>query len=369
MRPHETTDLSKPAGRANRLWPRDEFEFDPDIRFVTDGNGLILRANHAAAALTRRPKEFLAGKPLGLLVVDGHRPRFYQCLVRLGRGVATETFEAGIHCREAKPRDVLFSAQIGDGDDGDGGRSVARRAARTVHWLVRDVAARHAAEAAQADLLRRVVAAQEEERHRVARELHDSLGQYLAALNIGLQGVRETAGPAAAALLDRLTALTREASQEVHRIAVELRPTALDDNGLPAAVQNYVEEWSLRAGVPAEFVATQMDRVRLPWEVATAVFRVIQEALTNVLKYAGATRVSVILENRGDHLFALVEDDGRGFDPDAVLAAPRALGGLGLVGMRERVTMLGGTFQIESSFGSGTTVFVRIPLPLTGGAS
>ena len=361
--PAENAALADPsADQAGWAHARETFEFATDALFETNGHGVILQANYAAAVLTGRLKEFLVGKPLGLLLTEGSRSAFYQSLARLRRGFAAESFEARIDRRGDGPREVVVTAYAGDGD-------VGPAAGRTFRWLARDVTFRVRAEADRAGLLRSIVTAQEEERRRIARELHDSLGQYVAGLSLGLQAARDEAGPAAADRLDRMVSLAREMAQEVHRIALELRPSSLDDIGLEGALQNYVEQWSRRAGVRAEFAAARLDEVALPAELSTAVYRVVQEALTNVLKYARASQVSVIVEYRDDHLFALVEDDGQGFDTAAVLTAPRKTGGLGIVGMRERVALFGGTFQIESSFGGGTTVFVRIPLPLPGGIS
>lgn len=347
--------------RADRLRYQESFEFAPDSQFVTDGHGVILEANHAAVALLRCRKEFLAGKPLGLFVTPGNRTRFYDSLTRLwGAGAgsgAADAFESRVARRGSDPRDVFVWASA----DATGPRAYC-----VFRWQFRDVTVLKQAEAARADLLGRLVTAQEEERRRIARELHDSLGQYLAAMSFGLQAVRaEVTGPAADRL-GRLADLSKEIGQEVHRLALELRPTSLDDIGLQAALENYVEQWAERAHVPVDFDGRGLDPTELPWELATAIYRVVQEALTNILKHAGATRVSVILDRRSDHLLAIVEDDGRGFDPDALLAARPQGGGLGLIGMRERIAVFGGAVQIESSSGAGTTVFVRVPLPHTG---
>jgi signal transduction histidine kinase len=220
--------------------------------------------------------------------------------------------------------------------------------------------------AARQELLGRLVTAQEEERRRIARELHDSLGQYLAALGMGLATAQTAPPDVVREELTRLAELTAETGREVHRLALELRPTALDDLGLAAAVRQYVETWATRSGVPAEFAARGLDGERFPWQVSTAVYRVVQEALTNVVRHARAARVSVFLERRPDQLLAVVEDNGAGFDPAAAPRTPRPNGGLGLPGMRERVALVAGTLQIESSPGAGTTVFVRIPLPQPG---
>lgn len=210
-------------------------------------------------------------------------------------------------------------------------------------------------------LAARLVAAQEEERRRISRELHDEMGQLIAAFGLAI-GALEGARPEFAAELADLKAVADAMAREVHRLAVELRPTALDDLGLEAALRAYCEEWSARTGVPVAFESVAMPHERLPPEIETTVYRVVQEALTNAAKYAvpgGARRVSVTLQDGSGLLRAIVEDDGPGFDP----AAAARSGRLGLVGMRERAEVAGGTLQIESEpGGAGTTVFLRLPL-------
>ena len=208
------------------------------------------------------------------------------------------------------------------------------------------------------DLSRRLATAQEDERRRVSRDLHDSIGQLLAALPIAYRAVKEAGDlpAAAAARLSEAQHLADTVSREVHALAVRLRPTALDDLGLGAALELLVAEWSARAGVPADFQAAELDPGRLPPEVETTVYRVVQEALTNVAKHAGAGRASVVIARSPGHVSAVVEDDGSGFDPAAV---PR--GRLGLVGMRERAAVIGGELEIESGPGKGTVVLIRIP--------
>jgi PAS domain S-box-containing protein len=233
--------------------------------------------------------------------------------------------------------------------------------------VVEDITERKRAEGARTALLRRIVAAQEEERHRIARELHDQMGQHLAALMLGLGALREhIQNPVAAAEAQRIHELANRIGQEVHRIALELRPTALDDWGLETALTNYAAAWSRRTRVPVQSRFVGTDRRRLPPPVETALYRTVQEALTNVLKHARAGRVSLIVERRPDHVLAIVEDDGRGFDVEAVMGAPDVGTRLGLLGMQERVALVGGTLEIESSPGGGTSLFVRIPLPDAG---
>jgi len=223
---------------------------------------------------------------------------------------------------------------------------------------------RDRAEADRRDLQQRLDTAQEDERRRIARELHDQMGQHLTALGLGLKMVKdETPAPSPArARLQALLALTDQIGREVHDLALELRPTALDDLGLRVAVANYVEGWGERAGVEVDFHATGLDGDRLPAPVETALYRVVQEALANVFKHAGAKRVNVALLLAPGHVSAVVEDDGRGFDPEAE-SGPADGHRLGLLGMRERAALVGGSLSVESAPGRGTTVIARVPLP------
>jgi two-component system CheB/CheR fusion protein len=208
---------------------------------------------------------------------------------------------------------------------------------------------------------RRLGAAEEEERKRLARDLHDEAGQLLTALGLGLQTISDLA-PIDSELsqhAERLRDLAGNLGKELHAVAVRLRPKALDDFGLAVALQSYVEDWSSTSQISAE-IHTRVDERRLPEAVQTTLYRMVQEALTNIARHSGATHVSVVLERRGGQVIAVIEDNGRGFDP-AVLDDPARTAGLGLRGIRERAALLGGTVEIESGSGSGTTIFVRLP--------
>ena len=206
------------------------------------------------------------------------------------------------------------------------------------------------------DALHRAVAAQELERRRLARELHDETGQALTSMLLGLNAVERAAtqDEARAAAAD-LRALVVETLQEVRRLAVDLRPTALDDFGLVPALKRLGQSARERSGLDVQ-VEAPLGSARLPPEVETAVYRIVQEAVTNVVKHASARHLSVFLTRRGDTLVGVIEDDGRGFDP----GAPRA--GVGLVGMRERVELLDGHLTVDSTPGRGTTLLVELPL-------
>jgi signal transduction histidine kinase len=207
------------------------------------------------------------------------------------------------------------------------------------------------------DSLRRVVAGQELERQRLARELHDETGQALTSILLGLKAVEDARTDAETeAAAEQLRELVVATLQDVRRLAVELRPKALDDFGLVPALERLVNTFSETTGIAVDLEASLGDE-RLPSEVETMLYRIVQEALTNVVKHARARRVSIILIRRERKVTALVEDDGEGFDQ-----AVASEGGLGLVGMRERVALVDGRLMVESSAGSGTTLAVEVPL-------
>ena len=208
------------------------------------------------------------------------------------------------------------------------------------------------------DALARVVKAQEHERKRLARELHDETGQALTSILLGLKPLEQSARTdeerAAMASLRELVVSTL---RDVRRLAVELRPSALDDFGLATAVERLADTFRDSTGMRVD-VETRLGEVRLPPEVETALYRIVQEALANIVKHAEATHVSILLTRKDFSVAAVVEDDGKGFDEtntgDDVL---------GIVGMRERVGLVGGRLAIESGSGSGTTVAAEVPIP------
>jgi signal transduction histidine kinase len=207
------------------------------------------------------------------------------------------------------------------------------------------------------DVVRRVVEAQELERARLARELHDETGQALTSILLGLRPLEQAAeSEGVRAAVSSVRELVVSTLQDVRRLAVELRPTALDDFGLVPAVERLTDTFREQSGLQVELEA-QLGQERLPREAETALYRVIQEAFTNVVKHSGARRVSVLLQRKGGSALAVVEDDGGGFDP----ARTRA-DALGLAGMRERLALVGGRLRIESASGAGTTLVAEVPV-------
>lgn len=214
-------------------------------------------------------------------------------------------------------------------------------------------------------LLSQVITAQEAERKRISRELHDETGQMLTTLLIGLRTLEQTPSlsPATRQSVMDLKELSKNIFEEIHRLAVELRPHLLDQLGLVRAVESHVHDFGERVKIKTDFDASGLEEVRLSSEAETATYRMVQEALANVAKHAKATRVGVMLEKRNGSLVTVIEDDGCGFDVNAALQADGAgRSPLGLFGMQERAALIGGRLTIESASGRGTTVYLEVPI-------
>ncbi|MCS6872133.1 MAG: HAMP domain-containing protein [Anaerolineae bacterium] len=228
--------------------------------------------------------------------------------------------------------------------------------------------ARAAQERAERETLRNqyvsgVIAAQEEERKRIARELHDSTSQALSSLILGLRALSMMPDdvPRRAEELRQIAARTLD---EVHSLSLQLRPSVLDDLGLAAALERHVNDWRRRANLHIDLALSGFEQ-RLPPQVETALYRIVQEALTNIIRHAHAQTASIYLERRDHSVRAIIEDDGVGFDPRTVTHKE---GHLGLYGIRERVELLGGKLVIESAPQQGCSLLVEIPLDWEGSA-
>jgi signal transduction histidine kinase len=196
----------------------------------------------------------------------------------------------------------------------------------------------------------------EDERTRVAREIHDELGQQLTGLKMDVAALKRKLDPTVRPALSELNQAVDGTIQTVRRLASELRPSILDDFGLVAALEAHLNEFERRAGVKGQLEAAADDST-LSHEARTALFRIFQEALTNIARHAQASAVSVRLQNRDGRLELEVRDNGRGIHPDEIAGD----GSLGLIGMRERVRLLDGELHITGTPGQGTSVLVRVP--------
>jgi signal transduction histidine kinase len=213
-------------------------------------------------------------------------------------------------------------------------------------------------------LRRKLLHAQEEERRRIARELHDQMGQNLTALNVGLKSLLDRQSRSVlGSRVQRLQELATQTARDLHRVAVELRPAALDDLGLVKAIRALIETWSTRYRIDVDFEAGQYKAVGISSEIETSLYRIIQEALNNVAKHSGATRVALVLRRTEEQVQAIIEDDGRGFDARVPSQSGNGSGRLGLLGIRERLGIVGGDLKIESAPKRGATLFLRIPIP------
>ncbi len=234
------------------------------------------------------------------------------------------------------------------------------------HGVIQDVTARKAAEQARDDLRRQLMQAQEQVRLRLAHELHDETGQSLAAILTELKGIETIANHASRERLGGLRKQLEQMGKALHRVASELRPASIDELGLATVLTEYVWEWGVQFGIEADFHCHDGKLDELSSEVRTTIYRVVQEALTNIAKHASkTTSVSVVIDYVGAALQVTVEDNGAGFD--ATANNPKMNGrseALGLAGMRERLALIGGELMVESSIGQGTTIFARIPLEM-----
>ncbi|MFB3880924.1 MAG: histidine kinase [Armatimonadota bacterium] len=248
------------------------------------------------------------------------------------------------------------------------GHDEVARIAKAFHELVQTAALMKGMETRSkrlAALSTRVARAQEEERERIARELHDGLGQALTAIKLDVTAARRNldgGSGEAGESLEKARRVAEESLDELRRMVFDLRPPALDHLGLAAALESYCRAFEQRFEVAVSVSADGL-KTRLPFDVETALYRISQEALTNISKHAGATRCSLKLEHARDEIRLIVQDNGRGFDAAAISEPNGALRGIGILSMERRAEELGGAFRIESRPGEGTAILVAVPLP------
>ncbi len=220
------------------------------------------------------------------------------------------------------------------------------------------------------NLVGKVIRAQEEERTRVARELHDRTGQSLTSLILGLKGLESECRSCLVGKMnmESLKALVSQAMEEVHQIAVSLHPSALDELGLFAAIQRQVDVFRKRGKISMDFqVVGFQEGERMPREIEVTLYRILQEAMANAIRHGNANSVNLLIQRCKDSVLAVVEDDGKGFDASQWREQGIQGQHLGLFTMEERANLLNGTFEIESGNGrAGTAVFVRFPIPEGG---
>ncbi|HEU0003769.1 MAG TPA: sensor histidine kinase [Ktedonobacteraceae bacterium] len=207
-----------------------------------------------------------------------------------------------------------------------------------------------------------IINAQEQERQRIARELHDETSQVLTSLLISLAVLEKSIeSPESRERIADTRALAHSTLRAIRTLSIDLRPSALDDLGLLPALRWYVKEYQKKCAIEVDFRSSGL-KERLPAEMETALYRIVQECLTNTARHSNAKKVSVMLKETEDEVKATIKDDGDGFDYEALLKNPGQERGLGLAGMNERAVLLGGTLAISTEMGKGTTVKASIPL-------
>ena len=236
--------------------------------------------------------------------------------------------------------------------------------AETNALLLKQMEERAVAEDQRLRLLRRLFTVQEDERGRIARDMHDQMGQRLTALRLKIASLRDLCSndPTLSVRINRLQEIAEHLDNEVSFMAWELRPSILDSVDFVKALENYVSEWSRHSEIFAEFDAIGVRDVKFDADLENNLYRITQEALNNAAKHAKAARINVLLEKRGNDLILIIEDDGIGFDTAVMDGERPGEKGFGLSGMRERAALISGTLEIESSKNKGTSLFVRVPL-------
>lgn len=324
---------------------------------VDDSQRIVLY-NRAAERMFGWTPEEIRGKPLDLLLPERYRGGHAQQVRRFGA--------TGTTSRRMGDNTVLYALRK-NGTEFPIDASISQLQTpegKLYTVILRDVTERVRAREELAAFAAESAGVREQEKSRIARELHDELAQSLTALKMDTIRLREHVAAddaAAQQKIAQMLELLDSSVASVRRIAADLRPLVLDDLGLAAAIEWVAQNFTQRTGVPCELKMD--DSLELAEPYATGVFRIVQESLANVAKHARATRVEVEVEPRGDHILLRVQDDGIGFRTNA----PRQPQSLGLVGLRERAQLLRGEVRVESTPGAGTRVEARIPMNTAAG--
>jgi PAS domain S-box-containing protein len=323
------------------------FENANDIVFTTDLAGQFTSMNRAGEELTGYRRDEAAKITFASVVVPESLGMAHEMLRRKREGEVERTqFEVEIIARDGRriPLEVHTALLYQDGQPAG------------VHGIARDISERKQAEQALIQLNERL----EDEAKRIAHALHDEAGQLLSSVHLALDEVTRDLPPANRAHMANVKELLDQVEEELRRLSHELRPTVLDDLGLVPALEFLADRVAKRSGLVIT-VQEEVREERLPAFVETALYRSVQEALTNVMRHAKAKRVEIALQQGADTVQCTIQDDGVGFDVRAAQAR-RGDHGLGLVGIRERAGALGGTLTIRSTPGHGTTILITIPL-------
>ena len=336
---------------------RELFENSKEALYVHDMNGCYTSVNRATERLSGYTREELAGRHFSIFLNPEYESHVRGHLGRKAEESSETTYETEIVTKYGRHVPIEISSRL----------IFADGVAVGVQGCMRDVSERKRVQAAARTYSRRLIEAQEGERRRMSRELHDQVGQILTAVKMNLHALRQKcSAPDILASIEDNMKVIDEAVDQVRDLSVDLRPLLLDDFGLVVAVRWYLDRQAKSCGVPADFTTRSLgEDDRFSSELETACFRIVQEAVTNVARHARATRISVVLERAGQDLILLISDDGAGFDMKVLRSTSAAT--LGLRSMEERVQAVGGTITIDSAPDLGTAICARIPIPYPQG--
>jgi PAS domain S-box-containing protein len=332
---------------------RELFENAKDAIYVHDLGGRYTSVNRAAERLTGFSREQIVGKHYSNFVSPRDLKQTRTSLCRKLDEENETIYEVDLVTRGGQRVPVEVSSRL----------IYENGVAVGVQGVVSDITDRKRAQEALRIYSQRLIQAQEAERQKISRELHDEIGQVLTAVRINLQSMQRSGGTNDnVPRLDESIAIVDEALGRVRELSIELRPSLLDDLGLSAALRWYVDRYAQRTGIIAEVLNGFEEQGRLPRELETACFRIAQEALTNVARHAQAGSVSVQLERTRERMLLTIIDDGVGFDVDKLSKSASASSALGLRGMEERALAVGGYIKIDSGSEGGTRIRATFPL-------
>ena len=334
-------------------------ESSSDAIITKDLDGIVTSWNKGAEEIFGYTADEVIGRPVTILMPENRLDEEPRILERIRNGENVEHYET---IRRRKDGTLLdISLNVSPIYDNHGHIIGASK-------IARDMTIKRRTEAAirESEIMHKLVQAQEAERHRIARDLHDHLGQQMTALRLRIESlVEKTRGSdTLKEEIEGIQNIALQIDRDIGFLSWELRPTELDELGLKDAMASFVREWSGQYGIAAEFQAnlSMKPGERLARAIESNLYRIAQESLNNILKHAKAQNVNVMLHQHNDQILLSVEDDGEGFLYPPKPSNDGKLSGFGLVGMRERAALLNGSLEVESHRGKGTTILVRVPL-------
>lgn len=346
--------LREKAVSASEHRYRELFENSKDAIYVHDMSGQYTSINRAAERLSGYTREELIGKHFSSLVTPQYARHVREQLCRRLEAAGESTYELELITKQGLRIPVEISSRL----------IIENGLPVGVQGCFRDISERKRAQEAARTYSRRLIEAQEAERRRISLELHDQVGQILTAVKMQLHALRKSCDTSdIATLIEENLNVIDEAVDQVRDLSVDLRPLLLDDFGLLVAVRWYLDRQAKKSGVAVELVSLSLNEdERFSADLETACFRIVQEAVTNIIRHAQAARISIRMERTGSDLMLVIGDDGVGFDVKAARTGARGTATLGLRGMEERAQAIGGTLTIDSAPHRGTQICASFPL-------